>query len=108
MRKNFDSFVCVRQRSLQRQAGLLSLLETLFSSLKVDHFPDSLEVVSLEVLVLKVEGVFPGVNSDQRDVGCEHQKKKQKKTRRVSTFSSTTMITYIDTQYGTYKEEDPG
>lgn len=52
------------------QSKLLGLLETLLGSLEVDNVPDGLEVVGLDVLVLEVEGVLPGVDADERNVGC--------------------------------------
>lgn len=42
----------------------LSSLEALLGLLEVDDGPDVLEVVSLDVLVLKVEGVLPSVNTN--------------------------------------------
>ncbi len=50
----------------------LSSLEAVLGLLEVDDRPDVLEVVGLDVLVLKVESVLPGINTDDgvvRDQG---------------------------------------
>lgn len=52
------------------EARLLGLLETLLGRLEVDDVPNSLEVIGLDVLVLQIEGMFPGVDADQGDVRC--------------------------------------
>jgi hypothetical protein len=44
--------------------GVYLSLKALLSSLPVDNLPDSLEVLNLTVLVLKVVGVLPSVDSD--------------------------------------------
>lgn len=56
---------------VEGQQHLLGLLETLLGSLEVDHLPDGLEVVGLDVLVLQVECVLPCVHADQGNMGYD-------------------------------------
>jgi hypothetical protein len=46
---------------------LLSLGETLGNCLPVDHLPDSLQVLGTSILVLKIVGVLPNINTEKRD-----------------------------------------
>lgn len=54
--------------NIQYIALLFGLLEPFFGCTEVDDVPDCFKVVSLYILVLKVKGVLPSINANQRDV----------------------------------------
>ena len=56
------------------QTRSLSSLETLLGLFEVDDIPDGLEVIRLDVLVLQIVSVLPGVDADQRNVCCKGQR----------------------------------
>lgn len=44
------------------------LLETLLGGAEVDDIPNGLEVVCLDIFVLEIKGVLPGVDTNERHV----------------------------------------